>query len=30
MKRGDYDKNERFSIGALDVSLEMLDLKGII
>ena len=27
---GDYDKSEGFTIGALDISLEMLDLKGII
>ena len=27
---GDYDKSEGFEIGALDISLEMLDLKGII
>ena len=26
---GDNDKSEGFTIGALDVSLEMLDLKGI-
>jgi len=27
---GDFDKSEGFSIGALDISLDMLDLKGII
>lgn len=27
---GDFDKSEGFTIGALDVSLPMLDLKGII
>jgi predicted metal-dependent phosphoesterase TrpH len=27
---GDFDKSEGFTIGALDISLEMLDLKGII
>ncbi len=27
---GEFDKTEGFTIGALDVSLEMLDLKGII
>jgi predicted metal-dependent phosphoesterase TrpH len=27
---GDYDKSEGFTVGALDISLEMLDLKGII
>ena len=27
---GDFDKNEGFTVGALDVSLSMLDLKGII
>jgi len=27
---GDFDKSEGFSIGALDVSLDMLDLKGIV
>lgn len=27
---GDFDKSEGYSIGAIDISLEMLDLKGII
>jgi hypothetical protein len=27
---GDYDKSVGFTIGALDISLEMLDLKGIL
>jgi len=27
---GDFDKSAGFSVGALDISLEMLDLKGII
>ena len=27
---GDFDKSEGFSIGALDISLEILDLKGIL
>ena len=27
---GDYDKSEGFTVGALDIPLEMLDLKGII
>jgi Predicted metal-dependent phosphoesterases (PHP family) len=27
---GDYDKSEGFTIGALDISIEMLDLRGIL
>ena len=27
---GDFDKSEGFTIGAMDISLEMLDLKGIL
>ena len=27
---GDFDKSEGFTIGALDISLNKLDLKGII
>jgi len=27
---GDYDKSEGFTIGALEISLEMLDLRGIL
>ena len=27
---GDYNVSEGFTIGALDISLEMLDLKGIL
>lgn len=27
---GDFDKSERFTIGALDISLEMHDLRGVL